>query len=395
MKTERLLPLYNVLAVLSFILVIIFSTQFLTQNSLKIWPDYISMQNLSTPSEWIRWFLGDMSEAQFYKNELATLGLLLGAFIAFILSKKNKVWKGFELSYGTGLFPWILFSSSLGLLLSNLLWGWLIINTHQWQPTFVAFVSLPAAIVLMYGRGFKIALLGAISGAIIICPISLLLVNFLCIPFNIPNIIGNVSGMAIGSLITFKTLHILQPIWIRTQQNSIPKDNNIESNIPSSNPTNFGPLWSVRRMLSDFTESQFFANELAGIGYLVGVLLAIYVNPFSISYGSGLIGKILISQTLTSGIAIILWRKKWIKYGWYPTYIPISSVAPATVLIFQGNMLSIILGAVFGALIAPPLAKSISNYLPSYQHSYIGNVISMAITTIITIYLISFLSYYL
>lgn len=394
MKNNKYIWILNFLAVVIVIFIVFVITQLLTKHSVSIWPDYASMQTLSTPIEWIRWVLGDMSEAQFYKNEFASLGLIIGATIAYFASIYKKCWQGFEISYGTGLFPWIFLSSSLGLIFSNLLWGWVVIESQQWQPTFVAFVSLPAAVVLMYGRGLKIALVGAVLGTILVTPCSILFVNYLCRPFNLPNVIGNVSGMAIGSLIAFVFLHkfkflVSKPNIQEQQTIANDSDNHVSINLKTES---YGPLWTVRRMLADFSESQFFANEIASLGYLFGVFYAIYLNPFSIAYGSDLIGKILISQFLASGLAILLWRKQWQLHGWYPTYIPISSVAPAAVLFYNGSLSSIILGAILGAMIAPPLAKRISDKLAHYQHPYIGNVISMAITTLLTIAVIALIS---
>lgn len=387
MKHNKFIWILNFLAVVIVILIVFVITQLLTKHSISKWPDYASMQTLSTPIEWIRWVLGDISEAQFYKSEFASLGLIIGATIAYFASLYKKSWQGFEISYGSGLFPWIFLSSSLGLIFSNLLWGWVVLESQQWQPTFVAFVSLPAAVVLMYGRGLKVALVGAVLGTILVTPCSILLVNYLCKPFNLPNVIGNVSGMAIGSLIAFVFLHKFKFLVSKPkieEQQTIADDSGSHASI-NLKTESYGPLWTVRRMLADFSESQFFANELASLGYLIGVFCAIYLNPFSIAYGSGLIGKILISQFLASGLAILLWRKQWQLHGWYPTYIPISSVAPAAVLFYNGSLSSILLGAILGAMIAPPLAKFISDKLANYQHPYIGNVISMAITTLFTI----------
>ena len=64
--------------------------------------------------------------------------------------------------------------------------GWTIRAGQEWQPTFVAFVSLPAATVLMYGRGWKIAVVGAVLGALLVTPSSLLLVNFVFAPLALP-----------------------------------------------------------------------------------------------------------------------------------------------------------------------------------------------------------------
>lgn len=358
--------------------------------SLQIWDNYATMQPPTSTLTWLRWGLGDVSEAQFYKSELASLGLFVGAGIAYYFSKMRSKWQGFQLSYGTGLFPWILLSSSLSLILSNIIWGWTLIESNSWQPTFVTFVSLPAATVLMYGRGFKIAIIGAVAGALFVTPSSLIIVNYVCVPLNLPSIIGNVLGMAIGSLIAFLifkkfNLSCLVKQTETKKQEPIEEEKEIE-------PKATNPFWVVRRALADFSESQFIANEWAGLGLIIGALLAIYLNPLSISYGSGLIGNILISQMLAALTAVILWKSKWEKYGWYPTYIPISSVAPVSVLVFGGSLSSIILGAFIGACVAPPLAAFISKKLPKYQHPYIGNVVSMAITSLLalgTIHLVS------
>jgi hypothetical protein len=128
------------------------------------WPDYNHMvSNLPDPSAWLRWILGDISEVAFYKHEFASIGLLAGAYLAYWANRTGKVWQGFAISYGSGLWPWLITSSLLGLLLSNLLWGWTV-TANSWQPTFAAFVSLPAAMVLMFGGGWKITINGAIMG---------------------------------------------------------------------------------------------------------------------------------------------------------------------------------------------------------------------------------------
>lgn len=101
------------------------------KSSLQIWDNYATMQPPTSTLTWLRWGLGDVSEAQFYKSELASLGLFVGAGIAYYFSKMRSKWQGFQLSYGTGLFPWILLSSSLSLILSNIIWGWTLIESNS------------------------------------------------------------------------------------------------------------------------------------------------------------------------------------------------------------------------------------------------------------------------
>jgi len=387
-KSKRLFA--NILSATFLVLIVSYSSHLASSYSLNLRILDDGLPQYSSFMSWMNWIIGDISEAQFYKNDLASLGLLLGAFFAYVLYRKKQKLQGFAISYGTGLFLWILLSSSLGLILSNLLWGWTIASTQQWQPTFVTFVSLPAATVLMYGKGYRIAFIGAISGALLITPLALLFVNYICRPLDLPNIIGNVSAMAIGSLIAFRLFYAFPSMMGKQEQveeshSETTVINEIDSTLPKH-----GPFWVMRRMIADFSESQFFANEWAGLGFIAGVLLAIYINPLSISYGSDLIVAILISQILSAAIAVVTWQSQWEKYGWYPTYIPISSVAPVAVLVFNGSLISIVGGAIIGAIIAPPLAHWISTRLPNYQHPYIGNVISMAIVSLIAITVIRF-----
>ncbi|MGH8464488.1 MAG: hypothetical protein ACRER5_10105, partial [Pseudomonas sp.] len=167
------------------------------------WPGYEHMfANLQEPLARLRWIVGDISEATFYKHELPALGLLAGAALAHWAGRNGRRWQGFALCYGTGLWPWLVTSGLLGLLFSHALWGWTL-SSGTWQPTFVAFVSLPAAMVLVFGPGWKVAINGALFGALLVTPASLLLVNYLCYPLSLPVVIGNVGGMALASVSAF------------------------------------------------------------------------------------------------------------------------------------------------------------------------------------------------
>ena len=349
------------------------------------WPTYSDMMNsMPSPWAWLRWVLGDISEVAFYKHELASLGLLLGGALGYWASRYAQSWQGFSISYGTGLWPWLVTSSLLGLLLSNALWGWTL-TADTWQPTFAAFVSLPAAMVLFFGAGWKVTLNGAILGALLVTPSCLLMVNFVCVPLGLPAVIGNVLGMALGSVAAFVLCRrfpaLETPKYEQKPQNPPPT--------PEKNP-DYGVIWTLRRVLADFSEAPFYGNEWASLGMLAGVLLAYALNPLSPAYGSGLLLHMLAAQALTSLAGVIVWRRQWQRRGWYPTYVPLVSVVPAAVLTYGGGFTVMIASALLGALIAPPLACAIAQRLPKYMHPYIGNVLSMAISTVLILPLIGF-----
>ncbi|WP_455926134.1 hypothetical protein [Pseudomonas putida] len=341
------------------------------------WPAYADLVgNLDQPGAWLRWVIGDISEFAFYKHEFAALGLLGGAGLAWWANSTGQRWQGFAIAYGTGLWPWLVTSSVVSLMLSNLLWGWTL-DADTWQPTFVTFVSLPAAMVLMFGPGWKVALNGALFGALLVTPASLLLVNFVCVPWNIPAVVGAVSGMGLASVVA-----CLLCKWFPVLVSS-----NVQPVTPPqpAAPQHHGWIWGIRRVLADFSEAPFFGNELASLGLLAGVLLAWWLNPASPVYGTGLLLPIIAGQALSSAIGIYLWRGHWMTKGWYPTYIPIVSVVPAAVLTHGGSPLVVALSAVLGALIAAPLADGLAQKLPSWVPPFVANVVSMAISTVLIV----------
>ncbi|WP_051341894.1 hypothetical protein [Pseudonocardia spinosispora] len=332
-------------------------------------PDYAQWQDQAyrTVPQFLRWCLGDLTEAQFYKSGIGALGLLAGAWLAHRGWRAGKRWAGFPICGGSGLWPWVLASASLGVLLSNLVWGASIPATGAWQPTFVPFVSVPPAIVLVYGAGTAVALTGAVLGALLTTPIALLIVNLVCYPLHLPAVIGSVTSMWIGALLAFGLCRHLP--WMRRPAPA-----------PAmAAPVHHGPVWVVRRVLADFTEAPFYGNELATLGLVAGTVLSYLLNPATPAYGSGLLPAMLTAQTLAATVAVLVYRRCWARHGWYPTFVPVVSVAPAAVLAYGATVPAIVLGPVLGALAGPPLAAAIARRLPASLPPFIGCVAAMTV----------------
>lgn len=331
-----------------------------------------------SPLAGIRWFLGDMAEPQFYKSEFAAVGLLAGAALAWWAGRRGMKWAG-NLTHGSGLWSWVLASASLSLLLSNLVFGWML--DDGWQPTFVPFVCVAPAMVLVYGAGWRTCVTGAVLGAFTTTPLALLLIPTVSAPLGLPSVVANVLAMSIGSVLAFLIARRLP--WLVVRQPDLRAE-------PSQPPSGFNQVrrdayWAARRVLSDFTETQFFANELASTGVILGVALAFVLNPGLPSYGSNLVPHILLAQALTSAIGVVLWRSWYREDGWAATYASVVSVAPAAVLAYGGSWQSVVGGALLGAVLAPPIARVISARLPEGLHPVIGNTAAMAISTAITL----------
>lgn len=327
----------------------------------------------------VRWLLSAWTEPAFYTSALAGAGLLIGALFATCLDKTESRRRGLDLACGSGLWPWTVTSSALGLVFSNIAWAWTLRDTGVWQPTFVAVASIAPTVVLTYGAGWRPTLTGAVLSAALVAPLSIAATHLICRPLGLPLVVGATGGMAVGALLSFTVCRIL-PLLPSNPARSEEKEA-VET--PPPDRSSLG--WALRRMLADFSEAQFFGNEWASIGLILGALLAYFITPGVPVYGSKLLLMLLAAQGVTALIGMALWHRKWIQNGLYPTFVPIVSVTPAAVLAFDGSMMPVLGSAILGAIVGPPLAAAISARLPEGFHPFIGNVASMAISTAVVI----------
>jgi hypothetical protein len=328
--------------------------------------DYTDLGRLSS------WLVESISEPQFYAVAPAGALLLFGGLIGHVAHRRSWRWQGFVQACGTGLWPWVAGSALAGLLLGTVAWGWTL-GSGSWQPLFVPLVSVAPAIVVLYGPGWRIGLTAAVLGALLTPPASILAVEYLCGPLELPPVVGATTGMWLAALVAF---------WVCLRLRWMPAAGAWRTRLerdPVSRRSSL--LWVPRRALADFSEAQFFGNEWASAVLILGAVVAHLISPVSTSYGSGLFYAVLAGQVLTALAGVVIWRKRWSRHGFYPTFVPVVSVAPATVLVFGGTFQSIVAGALAGALIAPPVAAAISARLPKTVHPFTGNVASMSVCT--------------
>lgn len=327
----------------------------------------------------VQWVLGDITEPQFYKSWIASLGLLAGATFGWWALRSRPRWAGQPISYGSGLWPWVLGAAGSSLILSNLAFGAKL--GTGWQPTFVPFVCVASSVILVYGGGWRQLLTGASLGALT-TPLAMLLIDHVTTPMDLPPVVANTTSMSIGAALTFLLCRFL-PWMQRPATTAAANDPREGTDSAHDRPHTMitDAIWMVRRVLIDFTETQFYANEWASLGVLAGVVFTAVLNPDFASYGTGLLPRILVAQALTSAIGIVLWRRLYRGGGWAPTYVSLVSVAPATVLTYDGNLVALVLGSVAGAVVGPVIARPVSNLLPDDFHPFIGNTVAMAVAT--------------
>ncbi len=329
------------------------------------------------------WTLQSFSEPQFSVVGYAGVGLLIGGWFGHLAHTRGWRISGFTQACGTGLWPAVTVAAAASLVLSTLLWGWTLAG-GRWQPLFVPIASIAPAVVVTYGPARRVVATAAVLGAFVATPVALALVNWVCVPLALPPVIGVTGAMAIAAAPTFLLCKHLP--WLPSPGAWRP-----DAPPTPSDPPRTGLVWLVRRALADFTEAQFFGNEWAGVGVIAGALVGWLTIPDAVAYGTGLLPPILAAQAVSALVGVLIWRRQWRRRGFYPTFVPIVSVAPAAVLTFGWQPVPVLGAAVLGALVGPPLAAAISTRVPGGWHPYVGNVASMAVTTLAVVPPISLL----
>ncbi len=236
-----------------------------------------------------------------------------------------------------------------------------------------------------YGPAKRVIVTAAVLVAVIAPPLALVMVNLVCKPFALPLVIGATGAMALAAIPVFvlcSHLPWMPSPWAWRTAASLDA---------ARDPTRHGAFWILRRALADFSEAQFFGNEWASAGVIAGALAGWLTVPNVVAYGTGLMLPILAAQAAGALIAVGVWRRQWDREGFYPTFVPIVSVATAAVLTLGRAPVAVLAAVVLGALIGPPLAAWISHRVPQGWHPYIGNVASMALTTAVVVTPISYI----
>jgi hypothetical protein len=331
------------------------------------------------------WFFMNFTEAQFYAGVLASIAIILGGFVAWRLSLKRSKYEGFEICYGSStMWPWVLASQVISLGIAIFILNY----THffsggefTWLPTFITVVGVPPSMMLLYGPSYRVLFTSSILGGVLSFPIAFWIMTRIVPVLNVPGVVANVTTMAITGIIIGHILHVTP--WIKKVP--IEKVEKEEKNLSKEELLTLmsKPSWFIRRVLADFSEAQFYGNEIAGLFVVLGVSLEWIINIGHGAYGSGVIPAIILSQFVGAGVGVLLYFNKYYEMGWYATYVPVVSVGPACVLMFGGTIPVAVTAGVLGGIIGAPIAEYLAGKLPGHIHPTVANVTSMAISTIV------------
>lgn len=324
----------------------------------------------------ILWLLGDATEPHFQKTLLGGIGVLAGSVIAYLLAKAKSPLAGTTICYSSGKWPYVLLASMLSLALSVFLYGGLRFEGDAWIPTFVPYVCVAGAVVLLYGCTAASVLTGAVLGALLTTPVTMFMREVICLPAGLPGVIASVSGMWIGGIIAFELCHILP--WMKPVDYTTPHSGLLAPPPTAEEKSAHPNRFFLRRMLADYSEPMFVGNEIAGGMLVLGSMLSWILNPDHPFYGTGWFPALITCQIITGAVALYAYWPHWIEGDFFPSFVPVVSVAPAMVLTFGASPFIIVFSAVLGGLMCPPVANMINDRIPAHWHGMVGFTFSMA-----------------
>ena len=335
------------------------------------------VESVYTPGNQLLWFLINWTEPEFFAGPVSTICLLAGALIAWLLSIRKSKYAGIEICYGSArIWPWVFASQVLSLIFTEYLFGYLhLFDTGlTWIPTFIVIVSVPPSMVLMYGPGFTTLLTASILGAVLCTPTAYW-ISQATASWGIPGAANNVLCMVVAGVIAGCVCRVLP--WMKKR--AIPRTGNF--NDPGIDYKS--PLWILRRTLADFTEPQFYGNDIAGLFVIIGVIIDWLIHPSLLCGGANQLPAILLSQFISGGLGVFLYTGRYQERGWYGTYVPVVCTSPACILLHGSTMPIILISGILGGIIGAPIAHWLEDRRPEFIHGTVPNVFAMALSTVI------------
>ncbi|HHP51701.1 MAG TPA: hypothetical protein ENM97_08255 [Moorella mulderi] len=185
--------------------------------NLRCWVAYeaVASQTVTSSLYKLIWMVMNFTDAQFYAGFFAGLGLLVGAFWAWRLDVRKSPWRGFSISYGTNLWPWVFASQILSMLLVIYFLNYTHLfssGEYGWLPTFITVVGGPPAIMLLYGPSWITLITSVLLGSLIAFPIAFWFMTKVVTIFEIPVVVGNVLTMAVLGILMCQIFKVLS--WI-------------------------------------------------------------------------------------------------------------------------------------------------------------------------------------
>lgn len=367
----------------------VYACSFITFPANSILPDYTTwLQQIAAGNflAKIAWVFADWAEPCYQATALGGILMILGCVISLHTGKKSKM--TFGVCYGTGLFYRILVAQLIAIVGSGFLYQGMFENKDiGFVPTFIAVASFTPAIVITYGGEWRKVFTAGILGIICGCPFAYFTYANFVQPWGLPGCVAWVTPMIVMGFVGIEVCRVLP--WMKRQRSDPEKPAPEKKDVVvpgQANISEMNGLWFVKRVFTDFSEPNFYGNELSGLLFVLGGVISVFLNPKNPCYGDGnLFLAILASQLLASALGIFLYWHRYYELGWYNTFVPLASLTPAFLLFYGTSFHVLITAVIIGAVFMPPVADWIGRTVAKHHAGYIGSVVAMWILPIVFI----------
>lgn len=303
----------------------------------------------------VLWIFGDFSEAAALKSLFGGILIFVGAITAHLLCRKKPQLRIYPISQGSGNLPWILVSALVGLIISATVYGSFLKEGMFWIPTFLPGCTLPAAMILLYGGGWKTSLSAGVLCGLIQFPFgfaAFILAQKVGLPALCFILILGVFAAGIVIVEVFRILPWNRAL-IKGEQKPILSP--YEGKVQVAPEPKFS--WMLRRSITDLTELSFFGSEVVGVFLIIGSFISWFLNPAHICSGIPMLfPAILAAQLMTGGLCAFVFFEKWKAFGFCPTFAAVVGVS-VCVMQFGTGLPIIILAVVLNVAITAPIVN--------------------------------------
>lgn len=284
------------------------------------------------------WFLSDFTETTFLACPLASVFMIVFAFIASALEKKKSRFAGTGVSGSSAVFGKLFLSACISMILGLLVFGSFF--EKGFIPTFASFLTVQA-FILFYGADIKKIVTSIVIGT----PITFLachyILQYVITPLGLPLFLSVSAGIFVAVPVCSWIFRLLP--WMTPAAPAAPGESG--PFVPSR--------FFVNQIFGDIGSLALWGSSLATIGMYFGAIISWILNPLSPAYSLNIFPTFMAAQLLTAALAIFVFYPAWRKNGMAFTFASVV-ITSAILSTYPAHPVIIILTIVYAALVGAP-----------------------------------------
>lgn len=265
--------------------------------------DFLGGCIAGSPLSKLYWFFADLTETTFLASMPATVGLVIGSFIAAGLERAHSPHAGTGVDGNgrifTKMFAAAVATVAIGILFFGNIWPGFV----GWIPTFAALLVVQP-LIIQFGASPAKLVTCVLLGTFATFPVAHLLIAHIVTPLGVPLFVGVSAAVTIVVPILAAICRALP--WMADE----PIEEEPQADAPAMvkpSPTAF----FVNRVLGDVGELSVYGSSIGTALMYVGAIVAWTLNPLEPAYGAGNLPLLIASQLICGALAVFIYYPNW------------------------------------------------------------------------------------